>query len=112
MSASCSRSASRTRPRRWRCASAWRCTDGQAVDVPARARRGTEVHEAVAISTCNRTELYLVADDAVAAESAALGALARPGGIRPTELAGSALLAAQLRRRAPAVPRHLRAWSR
>ncbi|MBA2794296.1 MAG: glutamyl-tRNA reductase [Thermoleophilaceae bacterium] len=44
------------------------------------------VAEAVAISTCNRTELYLVASDAVAAESAALTVLAREAGIRPTEL--------------------------
>ena len=46
-----------------------------------------EVHEAVAISTCNRTELYLVAGDPVAAEGAALMQLARHAGIRPTELA-------------------------
>jgi len=47
------------------------------------------IAEAVAISTCNRTELYVVADDAVAGETAALGALAQLGEIRPTELAGS-----------------------
>jgi glutamyl-tRNA reductase len=47
------------------------------------------ISEAVAISTCNRTELYVVADAAVAGETAALGALARLGDIRPTELAGS-----------------------
>jgi glutamyl-tRNA reductase len=46
------------------------------------------VHEAVAISTCNRTELYLVAPDGVAAESLALGVLAREADIRPTELVG------------------------
>src|SRR3954449_4852525 len=46
-----------------------------------------EVHEAVAISTCNRTELYLVVGDPVAAESAVLGRLANRAGIRPTELA-------------------------
>ena len=45
------------------------------------------VDEAVAISTCNRTEVYLVATDGVSAESAALGALAERAGIRPTELA-------------------------
>jgi glutamyl-tRNA reductase len=45
------------------------------------------IQEAVAISTCNRTEVYLVASDAVAGESAALGALAARAGIRPTELA-------------------------
>ena len=46
------------------------------------------VHEAVAISTCNRTEIYLVCADPVSAESALLGALARRADIRPTELAG------------------------
>jgi glutamyl-tRNA reductase len=51
--------------------------------------RTPEVHEAVAISTCNRTELYLVAADPVDAESLALSALARQAGIRPTELLGN-----------------------
>ncbi len=46
-----------------------------------------EVHEAVAISTCNRTEVYVVVGDAVEAETAVLGQLARQAGIRPTELA-------------------------
>jgi glutamyl-tRNA reductase len=48
-----------------------------------------DVQEAVAISTCNRTEVYLVASDPVEAESAVLAMLARKAGIRPTELAGS-----------------------
>ncbi|HEY7631241.1 MAG TPA: glutamyl-tRNA reductase [Thermoleophilaceae bacterium] len=47
------------------------------------------VHEAVAISTCNRTEIYLVASDPVDAESAALSALSRQAGIPPTELLSS-----------------------
>ena len=47
------------------------------------------VHEAVAMSTCNRTELYLVTADPVEAESAALGVLARQSGLRPTELMGA-----------------------
>ena len=47
------------------------------------------VQEAVAISTCNRTEIYLVVGDPVEAETAVLGMLARRAGIRPTELAGS-----------------------
>jgi glutamyl-tRNA reductase len=47
------------------------------------------VQEAVAISTCNRTEVYVVASDPVEAETAVLGTLARKAGIRPTELAGS-----------------------
>ena len=45
--------------------------------------------EAVAISTCNRTEVYLVAGDPLEAETAALGMLARRAGIGPTELAPS-----------------------
>jgi glutamyl-tRNA reductase len=44
------------------------------------------VHEAVVISTCNRTELYLVVGDPVDGETTALGALAHRAGIRPTEL--------------------------
>jgi glutamyl-tRNA reductase len=46
-----------------------------------------EVHEAVVISTCNRTELSLVVGDPVAAESAVLGMLAQRAHVRPTELA-------------------------
>ena len=52
-------------------------------------RGGAEVHEAVAVSTCNRTELYLVVGDPVEAESTVLSMLARLAGIRPTELAGA-----------------------
>src|SRR4051794_24433991 len=48
---------------------------------------GAEISEAVAISTCNRTEVYLVASDPVAAETALLGRLASRARIRPTELA-------------------------
>ena len=47
------------------------------------------IHEAVAISTCNRAELYLMASDTVEAESAALGILAKQAEIRPTELTAS-----------------------
>jgi glutamyl-tRNA reductase len=47
-----------------------------------------EIHEAVAISTCNRTELYIVASDPVEAENLVLGELSRQAGIRPTELLG------------------------
>ena len=46
-----------------------------------------DVHEAVVISTCNRTELTLVVGDPVAAESAVLGILAQRAHVRPTELA-------------------------
>ncbi|UUY04539.1 glutamyl-tRNA reductase [Svornostia abyssi] len=44
------------------------------------------IREAVAISTCNRTEITVVVGDPVAAESELLGWLARRAGIRPTEL--------------------------
>lgn len=50
-----------------------------------------EVREAVVISTCNRTEIYLVVGGAggslVKAEADVLGLLARRAEIRPTELA-------------------------
>jgi len=45
------------------------------------------VDEAVAICTCNRTEIYVVAGDPVAAEADLLGRLATRAEIRPTELA-------------------------
>jgi len=64
-------------------------TEGRATTVLAELTGHEEIHEAVAISTCNRTELYLVATDAVAAESAALAVLARQAETRPTELADS-----------------------
>lgn len=48
---------------------------------------GGDVHEAVAISTCNRTEIYTVVGDPVAAETELLSRLARRAHIRPTELA-------------------------
>jgi glutamyl-tRNA reductase len=44
------------------------------------------IREAVAISTCNRTEIYLVGDP-VAAETELLGRLAQRADTRPTELA-------------------------
>ncbi len=46
------------------------------------------VDEAVAISTCNRTEITLVSADPVHAETALLSALSHRADIRPTELAG------------------------
>jgi len=45
------------------------------------------VEEAVVISTCNRTEVYVTTHDPVAAETAVLGMLAARAGIRPTALA-------------------------
>src|ERR687893_670428 len=47
------------------------------------------IHEAVALFTCNRTELYLITADALEAENAALAILSRQAGLRPTELLGS-----------------------
>jgi glutamyl-tRNA reductase len=64
-------------------------TEGRAVSVLGELVESAHVHEAAAISTCNRTELYLVAADAVEAESLALGVLAREADIRPTELVGA-----------------------
>ena len=63
-------------------------TDAQAGQLMREMVARDEVQEAVAISTCNRTEIYLVASDAVQAEAELLGRLARRAAIRPTELAG------------------------
>jgi glutamyl-tRNA reductase len=63
--------------------------DGRAAEFLRDLRGAADVHEAVAISTCNRTELYLVVGDPVEAESAALGMLATQAAIRPTELASA-----------------------
>jgi glutamyl-tRNA reductase len=63
--------------------------EGRAASVLHELVAHSEIHEAVAISTCNRTELYLVASDPVEAENAALSALSRQAGIPPTELLGS-----------------------
>jgi glutamyl-tRNA reductase len=45
------------------------------------------VREALALSTCGRTELYALVSDRDAAEAALLEALARHGGVRPSALA-------------------------
>ena len=44
------------------------------------------IDEAVVLSTCNRTELYLVVGNPVEGESAALALLARRADMRPSEL--------------------------
>jgi glutamyl-tRNA reductase len=62
-------------------------TESQAVEFATELATAPEVHEAVVISTCNRTEVYLVVGDPVRAETDVLGMLARRAGIRPTELA-------------------------
>jgi len=64
-------------------------TEGRAAGVLSDLRASAQVSEAAAISTCNRTELYLVVSDPVEAENVALGALSRQAGIGPTELVES-----------------------
>jgi glutamyl-tRNA reductase len=63
-------------------------TEGKAAGVLNALVSEEPISEAAALSTCNRTELYLVATDSVEAETAGLGVLAREAGIRPTELLG------------------------
>ncbi len=58
-----------------------------AAELASEAIATAEVREAVVLSTCNRTEVYLVVGDPVRAESDVLGLLAGRAGIRPTELA-------------------------
>ena len=62
-------------------------TEAEATEFALQATDTAEVREAVVISTCNRTEIYLVVGDPVRAESDVLGLLATRAGIRPTELA-------------------------
>ncbi|MGA7705898.1 MAG: glutamyl-tRNA reductase [Solirubrobacteraceae bacterium] len=66
-------------------------SDAQAVEFAQQAIASPQVSEAVVISTCNRTEVYLVVGgaggDPVQAEADVLGMLARRASIRPTELA-------------------------
>ncbi len=60
-----------------------------AVEFLRELRGAPDIQEAVAVSTCNRTELYLVVGDPVEAESTVLAMLARHAGIRPTGLVGA-----------------------
>ncbi|MBK5117408.1 MAG: glutamyl-tRNA reductase, partial [Thermoleophilia bacterium] len=48
-------------------------TEGKATGVLGELKASEPIGEAAAVSTCNRTELYLVVSDPVAAESLALG---------------------------------------
>src|SRR6478672_8440713 len=52
-------------------------SEGRAASVLRELVSTEHIHEAVALSTCNRTELYLAVSDDVDAETAALGVLAR-----------------------------------
>jgi glutamyl-tRNA reductase len=61
-------------------------TEPEAIEFERAATATPEVREAVVISTCNRTEVYLVVGDPVRAESDVLGLLAGRAAIRPTEL--------------------------
>ncbi|HWB70129.1 MAG TPA: glutamyl-tRNA reductase [Solirubrobacterales bacterium] len=63
-------------------------TEGRAAGALRELTAAQGIHEAAAISTCNRTELYLIVSDPVEAEAAALGVLTRQAEIRPTELLG------------------------
>jgi glutamyl-tRNA reductase len=62
-------------------------TESQAREFAESTLATSEVREAVVISTCNRTEVYLVVGDTVRAEGDVLGLLAQRADIRPTELA-------------------------
>jgi glutamyl-tRNA reductase len=62
-------------------------TEREAVAFAQTATATAEVREAVVISTCNRTEVYLVVGDPVTAESDVLGLLAGRSRMRLTELA-------------------------
>jgi glutamyl-tRNA reductase len=62
-------------------------TEPEAVALAQQMTATAEVREAVVLSTCNRTELYLVVGDPVRAEAEALGILAHHAGLDPTELA-------------------------
>ncbi|MEA2331329.1 MAG: glutamyl-tRNA reductase [Thermoleophilaceae bacterium] len=62
---------------------------GRAARVLAELTEHEGIHEAVALFTCNRTELYLVTADALEAENATLTILSRQAELRPTELVGS-----------------------
>lgn len=61
-------------------------TEGRAAGVMGELITTDGVREAAIVSTCNRTELYLVVADSVGSESVALSVLSREADIRPTEL--------------------------
>jgi glutamyl-tRNA reductase len=61
-------------------------TDARAEKFLLELAEHPEIREAVVLSTCNRTELYVVVSDPVEAETTVLGMLARQAGLRPTEL--------------------------
>jgi len=64
-------------------------SDRESTDLLRDATALDGVHEAVVISSCNRTEVYLVVAEAARAESGVLELLARYASIPPAELATS-----------------------
>jgi len=62
-------------------------TDTRAAEFLRDLHGVAEIWEVVALSTCNRTELYLVVDDPVEAEGTVLAMLAKQASIQPTALA-------------------------
>jgi glutamyl-tRNA reductase len=62
-------------------------TESEAVGLAQRMTATAEVREAVVLSTCNRTEIYLVVSDPARAETDALEMLADHAGIHHAELA-------------------------
>jgi glutamyl-tRNA reductase len=63
-------------------------TDPQIERMLAQLGQSEHVHEAAVLSTCNRTEVYLVVGDPVQAEGELLSIIGASSRIRPTELAG------------------------
>jgi glutamyl-tRNA reductase len=62
-------------------------TDPQIERMLGALSESEHVHEAAVLSTCNRTEVYVVVGDPVQAEGALLSEIATSSRIRPTELA-------------------------
>lgn len=62
-------------------------TEGRAAGTMRELTEAEAIEEAVIVSTCNRTEIFLAAAEPVAAEALALGALAGKADLQPTELA-------------------------
>ncbi len=62
--------------------------EGRAARMMAELTSSGDASEVTAISTCNRTEIYVFSHDPVVAESSILSALATQSEIRPTELVG------------------------
>lgn len=62
--------------------------EGRAARLMAELTESGDVFEATVVSTCNRTEIYVLTADPVVAESSILSALSSRGEIRPTELVG------------------------